>query len=96
MKVVRTMAIVTYPIYGKKLREKKLKLKSNKINCPKTNRHIPADFTYDVASLQEIEALIQLNIVNVVVITLGEHQLVRSWRIFREPVGRGEHMATAQ
>lgn len=68
-----------------------MKLKSNKINYPKTNRHIPADFAYDVASLQEVEALVQFNIVNVVVIALGEHQLVRSWRIFREPVGRGKH-----
>jgi len=33
MKVVRTMAIVTYPIYGKKLREKvEIKIQQNQLS----------------------------------------------------------------
>ena len=47
--------------------------------------HAPADFANDVASFEKVEPLVQFHIVNVIVVTLGQHKLVGSRRILGEP-----------
>jgi hypothetical protein len=58
----------------------------------KKERHIPANFPNDMSSLQPIETLVELNVVNVIVVTFRKQKLMFSWRKLelREPKGRSK------
>jgi hypothetical protein len=70
MGVIRTITIVTYPTYGKNLRE------TIRWVGILWDRHAPSHFAHNMTAFQPRYSTIELNVVHCIIITLRQKQLM--------------------